>query len=70
MFPCPRCCELQSRFRDDSAGVCMPADLGATGEIVFEGQFFKSPSAFSVFVKRKVRLLLLPVSHIAVAVLA
>jgi hypothetical protein len=48
----------------------MPADLGATGEIVFEGQFFKSPSAFSVFVKRKVRLLLLPVSHIAVAVLA
>ena len=31
------------------------ADLGPTGEIIFEGQFFKSPSAFSVFVKRKVR---------------
>ena len=30
------------------------ADLGPAGEIIFEGQFFKSPSAFSVFVKRKV----------------
>lgn len=30
-----------------------PADLGPGGEIIFEGQQFKSPSAFSVHVKRK-----------------
>ncbi|CAL8466428.1 g5964 [Coccomyxa elongata] len=35
-------------------GVEYFADLGPAGEIIFEGQFFKSPSAFSVFVKRKV----------------
>lgn len=29
------------------------ADLGPNGEIIFEGQHFKSPSAFSVYVKRK-----------------
>lgn len=30
-----------------------PADLGPGGEIIFEGLQFKSPSAFSVHVKRK-----------------
>ncbi|KAK9787109.1 hypothetical protein WJX73_001287 [Symbiochloris irregularis] len=30
------------------------ADLTETGEIVFEGRVFRSPSAFSVYVKRKV----------------
>lgn len=30
------------------------ADLLPTGEILFEGKTFRSPSAFSVFVKRKV----------------
>ncbi|KAK9812968.1 hypothetical protein WJX72_006606 [[Myrmecia] bisecta] len=30
------------------------AELGSQGEIVFEGTTFRSPSAFSVFVKRKV----------------
>ena len=32
---------------------CHAADLGPGGEIIFEGQQFKSPSAFSVHVKRK-----------------
>jgi hypothetical protein len=32
---------------------CHGADLGAGGEIIFEGTQFKSPSAFSVHVKRK-----------------
>lgn len=32
---------------------CHAADLGPGGEIIFEGLQFKSPSAFSVHVKRK-----------------
>ena len=43
-----------SRLRPER--VCKLADLGPVGEIIFEGQFFKSPSAFSVYVKRKVSL--------------
>ncbi|KAK9845836.1 hypothetical protein WJX81_003853 [Elliptochloris bilobata] len=35
-------------------GVEYFADLGPNGEILFEGQAFRSPSAFSVYVKRKV----------------
>ncbi|KAL3140810.1 hypothetical protein ABBQ32_005353 [Trebouxia sp. C0010 RCD-2024] len=34
-------------------GIDYFADLGPGGEIIFEGQQFKSPSAFSVHVKRK-----------------
>ena len=43
------------RLRVTQSWLCALADLGPAGEIIFEGQFFKSPSAFSVFVKRKVR---------------
>ena len=32
----------------------MPVDLLPNGEILFEGKTFRSPSAFSVYVKRKV----------------
>lgn len=38
---------------DTPPGSCI-ADLGPNGEILFEGKVYKSPSAFSVHVKRKV----------------
>lgn len=53
--PCPRNTGISLRLRGLEHACLVLADLGSNGEIIFEGQYFKSPSAFSVFVKRKVR---------------
>ena len=37
------------QFHEPNLKTALRADLGSNGEIIFEGQVFKSPSAFSVF---------------------
>lgn len=42
------------RFLSSPLALPLPrAELGSDGSIIFEGYIFKSPSAFSVYVKRK-----------------
>lgn len=46
-------CSNRKLYGAVTAFRCHGADLGPGGEIIFEGAQFKSPSAFSVHVKRK-----------------
>ena len=57
LLHCNRSCRSRSNAHhdehQDEVCRCHGADLGPGGEIIFEGTQFKSPSAFSVHVKRK-----------------